>query len=104
MAITLVMLFEGWITFPIAASMILGENIGTTVTANIAALVGNVHAKRSAAFHFLFNSIGVLWMLLLINPFLEGIDWTIQYFELSNESIFGTKIGRASCRESRTID
>lgn len=90
MAITLVMLFEGWITFPIAASMILGENIGTTVTANIAALVGNVHAKRSAAFHFLFNSIGVLWMLLLINPFLEGIDWTIQYFELSNESIFGT--------------
>lgn len=90
MAITLVMLFEGWITFPIAASMILGENIGTTVTANIAALVGNVHAKRSAAFHFLFNSIGVLWMLLIINPFLEGIDWTIQYFELSNESIFGT--------------
>src|SRR5690554_393360 len=50
-AITLVMLFEGWISFPIAAAMVLGENIGTTVTANIAALAGNVHAKRTARFH-----------------------------------------------------
>lgn len=90
MAITLVMLFEGWITFPIAAAMILGENIGTTVTANIAALVGNIHAKRAAGFHFLFNMIGVLWMLILLNPFLQGIDWAIQFFELSSGSIFGT--------------
>ena len=55
--ITLVMLFEGWISFPIAAAMILGENIGTTVTANIAAMVGNVDAKRAARFHFFFNII-----------------------------------------------
>lgn len=73
-AITLVMLFQGWITFPIAAAMILGENIGTTVTANIAALIGNVHAKRAARFHFFFNVIGVIWMLLIITPFLHGID------------------------------
>lgn len=90
MAITLVMLFEGWITLPIAAAMILGENIGTTVTANIAALVGNIHAKRAAGFHFLFNMIGVLWMLILLHPFLQGIDWAIQFFELSSGSIFGT--------------
>lgn len=79
-AITLVMLFEGWISFPIAAAMILGENIGTTVTANIAALIGNVHAKRAARFHFFFNVIGVIWMLFLINPFLNGIDTIMQYF------------------------
>lgn len=78
-AITLVMLFEGWISFPIAAAMVLGENIGTTVTANIAALVGNVHAKRAARFHFFFNVIGVLWMLILIYPFLHMMDIIIQY-------------------------
>ncbi len=76
-AITLVMLFQGWIDFPIAAAMILGENIGTTVTANIAALIGNVHAKRAARFHFFFNVIGVLWMLLLIYPFLNLMDYII---------------------------
>lgn len=86
-AITLVMLFEGWISFPIAAAMILGENIGTTVTANIAALVGNVHAKRAARFHFFFNVIGVLWMLLLIYPFLHAMDFAIQYFTNSPVSV-----------------
>ena len=88
MAITLVMLFQGWITFPIAAAMILGENIGTTVTANIAALVGNVHAKRAARFHFVFNVIGVFWMIALINPFLHGIDAVMQFFQPDVGSIF----------------
>lgn len=87
-AITLVMLFQGWINFPIAAAMILGENIGTTVTANIAAIVGNVHAKRAARFHFVFNVIGVLWMLLLMNPFLIGIDTIMQNFVPEVGSIF----------------
>jgi phosphate:Na+ symporter len=89
-AITLVMLFEGWIPFPIAAAMILGENIGTTVTANIAALVGNVHAKRAARFHFFFNIIGVIWMLLLIYPFLHMMDVAIQYFFSTDVSVMGT--------------
>ena len=79
-AITLVMLFQGWINFPIAAAMILGENIGTTVTANIAAIIGNVHAKRAARFHLIFNLFGVVWMILLINPFLLGIDFVMQNF------------------------
>jgi phosphate:Na+ symporter len=96
-AITLVMLFQGWINFPIAAAMILGENIGTTVTANIAAVIGNVHAKRAARFHFVFNVFGVLWMLLLINPFLTGIDNVMQYFLPEAGSIFGdTQEARAS--------
>ncbi|MFO7579177.1 MAG: Na/Pi cotransporter family protein, partial [Nitrosomonas halophila] len=87
-AITLVMLFQGWISFPIAAGMVLGENIGTTVTANIAAIVGNVHAKRAARFHFIFNVFGVIWMLMLINPFLIGIDSVMQYFQPEIGSIF----------------
>ncbi|TVR32662.1 MAG: Na/Pi cotransporter family protein [Balneolaceae bacterium] len=96
-AITLVMLFQGWINFPIAAAMILGENIGTTITANIAALIGNVHAKRAARFHFVFNVFGVLWMLLLINPFLIGIDNVMQYFLPEAGSIYGdTQEARAA--------
>jgi phosphate:Na+ symporter len=91
-AITLVMLFEGWVTFPIAAAMILGENIGTTVTANIAALIGNVHAKRAARFHFFFNVIGVFWMLIVITPFLTGIDRIMMAVVPDSLSVFSDDV------------
>jgi len=70
-AITLVMLSQGWIGFEMAAAMVLGENIGTTITANIAAIIGNVHAKRTARFHSLFNLIGVAWMLTIFSYFVN---------------------------------
>ena len=73
MAITLVMAHQGWIPFELAAAMVLGENIGTTVTANLAALIANVHAKRAARAHFLFNMGGVVWMLILFIPFLRMV-------------------------------
>jgi len=97
-AITLVMLFQGWIDFPIAAAMVLGENIGTTVTANIAAIVGNVYAKRAARFHFVFNVFGVVWMLLLMQPFLVGIDMMMTYFSPEAGSVFDAadEVGRAN--------
>lgn len=97
-AITLVMLFQGWIDFPIAAAMVLGENIGTTVTANIAAIVGNVYAKRAARFHFVFNVFGVIWMLILMQPFLIGIDNIMGYFIPGADSVLQTtdQIGRAN--------
>lgn len=91
-AITIVILFEGWVTFPIAAAMILGENIGTTVTANIAALIGNVHAKRSARFHFFFNVIGVCWMLIVITPFLTGIDRIMMAVVPDSLSVFSEDV------------
>ncbi|MCF8464952.1 MAG: Na/Pi cotransporter family protein [Flavobacteriales bacterium] len=75
MALTLVMCYEGWIPFELAAAMVLGENIGTTITANLAALVGNVHAKRAAGAHFIFNVFGVAWMFLVFPFFLKGIAW-----------------------------
>ncbi|MGQ1945560.1 Na/Pi cotransporter family protein [Geofilum sp. OHC36d9] len=74
MALTFVMVSQGWIEFPMAAAMILGENIGTTITANLAASVGNLSAKRAALVHLLFNVMGVVWMLLVFNSFTGFID------------------------------
>ncbi len=70
MAITLIMLSMGWIPFPMACAMVLGENIGTTITANIAAAVGNHQARRAALSHTFFNVFGVIWALILFRPFL----------------------------------
>ncbi|TAJ15230.1 Na/Pi cotransporter family protein [Marinilabiliaceae bacterium JC017] len=73
MALTFVMCNQGWIPFHLAAAMVMGENIGTTVTANIAASVGNISAKRAARVHLLFNLLGVIWMLAVFTPFVDMI-------------------------------
>lgn len=78
MALTLVMCNQGWISFDMAAAMVLGENIGTTITANIAAIIGNVSAKRAARAHFFFNIIGVLWILTIFYPFTNTIGNLLQ--------------------------
>ena len=70
MALTLVMCNNGWIPFEMGAAMVLGENIGTTITANIAASVANVSARRAALGHTVFNLFGVLWAIILYKPFL----------------------------------
>ncbi len=77
MALTLIMTAQGWIPFPLAAAMVLGENIGTTITANLAAIVANFHAKRTARAHLIFNIIGVIWVLVLFYPFLKIIEWLV---------------------------
>lgn len=74
MALTLVMCSNGWIGFESAAAMVLGENIGTTITANLAAVVANSAAKRAARIHFMFNVVGVIWVLILFPFFLKGVD------------------------------
>jgi phosphate:Na+ symporter len=76
-AITLIMCSKGWIPFEIAAAMILGENIGTTVTANIAAIRANVQARRAAFAHFIFNVFGVCWILVFFYPFVHMISWIV---------------------------
>lgn len=84
MALTLVAANNGWVPFDLAAAMVLGENIGTTITANLAALVANVHAKRAAAAHFVFNGFGVLWIVLLMPLFLRAIDsYMLNNYEMS---------------------
>ena len=73
MALTITMCYQGWIPFNVAAPMVLGENIGTTITAQMAAMVGNVHAKRAATIHTIFNVLGVAWMILAMPIFLKAI-------------------------------
>ncbi|WP_298652200.1 Na/Pi cotransporter family protein [uncultured Proteiniphilum sp.] len=73
-ALTLIMAVKGWIDFPSAAAMVMGENIGTTITANLAAIPANISAKRAAFAHFMFNVLGVLWMLFVFKYFVGMID------------------------------
>jgi phosphate:Na+ symporter len=74
MGITIIVAINGWINFEIAAAIVLGENIGTTVTAWLASLGANLNAKRAARAHFLFNVAGVCWMLILFFPFINMVD------------------------------
>ena len=77
MTITITMAFKGWIDFPTAAALILGENIGTTITAYLASLGGNYHAKRTARAHMIFNVFGVVWMIILFRLFIPFIDYIV---------------------------
>ncbi|MFW6250746.1 MAG: Na/Pi cotransporter family protein [Alkalispirochaetaceae bacterium] len=74
MAITLTMTFNGWIDYPTAAAIVLGENIGTTVTAYLASLNAGANAKRAARAHTFFNLFGVIWMAAIFQPALGLVD------------------------------
>ena len=87
MAITMVLVANGYIPFTMAAAMVLGENIGTTITSNIAASVANVSAKRTARAHMLFNVFGVCWVLILFKPFLRLIGVIVASFGFPDPSI-----------------
>ncbi|NLX40775.1 MAG: Na/Pi cotransporter family protein [Bacteroidales bacterium] len=93
-ALTMIMLTLGWMPFEHAAAMVLGENIGTTITANIAAAVGNTSAKRAALAHTVFNLFGVIWALILFRPFVGFIGSIIASMGLPNPAKLG--IGVAS--------
>ena len=85
MAITLIMCANGWISFELGAALVLGENIGTTITANLAALTANTQARRAALAHLMFNVFGVMWVLILFKPFLSMVDWIIDdWMQVSN--------------------
>lgn len=86
MAITLIMCAKGWVPFELAAALVLGENIGTTITANLAALTANTQARRAALSHLIFNLLGVFWILVLFYPFTAGITWIIETFFPHNSS------------------
>ena len=90
MAITLIMLSMGFIPFDMACAMVFGENIGTTITANIAAAVGNTQAKRAAMSHTIFNVFGVIWALIFFKPFLALVGKIIEaLFGLPNPAAEG---------------
>lgn len=82
MALTLVMCYNGWIAFDMAVAMVLGQNIGTTITANLAALVANASAKQAAMAHLLFNVIGVSLVMIFFRPFENIVTWIMSVFNL----------------------
>ncbi len=91
MALTLVMCYNGWISYEMAVAMILGENIGTTITANLAAIIANTSAKRAAFAHLVFNVSGVIWVLILFKPIIklvagiaEGIEGTSPFMDTAS--------------------
>lgn len=100
MAITLIMLSMGWIPFHMACAMVLGENIGTTITANIAASVGNTQAKRAAMSHTIFNLFGVIWALILFKPFTALVGKIIELFGLPNPAAEGFAVVEGSADTS----
>ena len=103
MAITLIMLSMGWIPFPMACAMVLGENIGTTITANIAASVGNTQAKRAAMSHTIFNLFGVIWALILFKPFLGLVGMIIELFGLPNPTTEGFVVSSPTSDEGTSV-
>lgn len=84
MAITLIMCTNGWISVEMGAALVLGENIGTTITANFAALTANTQAKRAALAHLVFNLFGVIWVLVLFYPFMDLVNWVVSKIVSSN--------------------
>lgn len=72
-ALTMTLTVSGVIPFTVAAAMVLGENIGTTITAELAATVGNANAKRTARFHSIFNCLGVTWALIFFPILMKGV-------------------------------
>ncbi|MCM1076960.1 MAG: Na/Pi cotransporter family protein [Bacteroides sp.] len=89
-AIVLIMCTKGWISFDLACAVVLGSNIGTTVTPLLASMSGNVAAKRTAMGHLLFNSFGLVWTLCVFYPFVRlNVDITEWLGQGNPNSIFG---------------
>ena len=92
MAITLIMVSKGWISYELGAAMVLGENIGTTITANIAAIPANISAKRAALAHTFFNVTGIVWMLFLFYPFLNMVTNVAEFIGFGNPTLFAQEL------------
>ncbi len=102
MAITLTLVYAGWLPLEVAAAMVLGENIGTTITAELASIIGNTASKRSARIHSLFNIIGVFWMVLLLPWVIEFLTTFVENFTGIFES--NAKIKTSDLDQTNTIN
>jgi phosphate:Na+ symporter len=78
LAITISLASTGVIEFESAAALVLGENIGTTITAFLASLGATTNARRAAYFHVIFNLIGVLWITAIFTPYIELVQWVVK--------------------------
>ena len=89
MAITMLLCGSGAMPISMGIALVLGENIGTTITSNLAALSANTQARRAALAHMFFNIFGVIWILCVFYWFVEGVEWAVQYVggELFNQDM-----------------
>lgn len=87
MTITITLAYNGWIPFETAAAIVLGENIGTTITAYLASLEMNTNAKRAARAHMVFNLVGVTWMLFVFRPILNLVDLVVPGSALATDAL-----------------
>lgn len=98
-ALTLLFTFTGWIPFEMACAMVLGENIGTTITANLAATVANCQARRAAFIHTFFNVVGAIIVLILFHPFVNFIGYLVSLIGYTNPvtiSFTGTAVAASA--------
>ena len=79
MAITMLLCSTGAMPIYQGIALVLGENIGTTVTSNLAALSANTQARRAALAHMFFNVFGVIWILFVFHWFIDGVIWLVDY-------------------------
>lgn len=103
MAITLIMVSKGWISYDLGAAMVLGENIGTTITANIAAIPANISAKRAALAHTTFNLLGVAWMLALFFPFIDMVTYLVSTYGPGDPTKLTTFVSQIDVETLNTI-
>ena len=99
-AITMVLVAQGYIPFTMATAMVLGSNLGTTVTSNIAATVANDSAKRTARAHFLFNLFGVILTLIFFKPFLKMVGMAVEALGFPNPITVDFASADATTKES----
>ena len=102
MAVTLTLVYAGWLPLDVAAAMVLGENIGTTITAELASMIGNTASKRSARIHSLFNIIGVCWMVILLPHVIDFLTTFVQNFTGIFES--NAKIKTGDLSQTQTLN
>ena len=79
MAITMLLCGSGAMPISMGIALVLGENIGTTITSNLAALSANTQARRAALAHMFFNIFGVIWILVVFYWFVDGVEWIVKY-------------------------
>lgn len=103
-AITLIMCSKGWIDFNLACAIVLGSNIGTTITPILASMSGNVAAKRTAMGHLLFNLLGCAWVLCVFNPFIELNTWITESLGQGNPDALAEYVNYLQAHDSAVYD
>lgn len=99
-AIVMIMCTKGWISFPLGCAMVLGSNIGTTITPILASFGGNVAAKKAALGHLMFNVLGTAWTLILFFPFVSLIEYIVDSFGQGDPNALLAKVTYAGSAEN----